>query len=195
MIWRALASVVGGSMVLMSSTALRWTTRAHAELVQPEASPWHADFEVDPLAYAFRGYSLHVGIGYKHGRLDLGTFAADLPSFMDTDGFNTSAQGFGLKLQFFPFAEQHGFFFGVDSNLTRAWVQRENTELAVSRRAFSAGVLVGARIKLPAGFYATPWIGVSYSFSHEPLLLGGATYGEGSGFGVFPTIHLGYQWL
>lgn len=43
------------------------------------ASPVRADAEIDPTAYALSGSSLHVGIAYRHLRVDLGTFGLVMP--------------------------------------------------------------------------------------------------------------------
>lgn len=156
---------------------------------------FHADVEIDPLAYVLRGHSVHVGLGYEHLRFDLGAFAADVPSFLESDDdFRTSASGFGLKFMVFPFAEQRGLFVGIDANLTRAWIQRRGSDLATDDVSVSTGVLLGVRIPLPAGFYVSPWIGVGYGFGGDDVTLGGQRY-ESNALTVFPTIHLGYQIL
>ena len=57
-----------------------------------------ADAEIDPTAYALAGNSLHVGIGYRHLRLDLGNFAMALPAFAHADdGFAVRFTGYGAK--------------------------------------------------------------------------------------------------
>jgi hypothetical protein len=55
-----------------------------------------------------------------------------------------------------------------------------------------AGVHVGYRIALPAHFYVTPWIGVSYAWSAADVTLGGMTY-EPARINVFPAVHVGYR--
>lgn len=156
---------------------------------------FHADAEVDPTAYVLSGYSLHVGIGYRHVRLDLGAFAMDLPSFVHgNEGFQSSFNGYGMKLHVFPFAEQQGPFVGVDGGTARMEATWEATGETRQQRQFSAGVHAGWRIGLPAGFYATPWIGVSYAFGAGDITIRGATY-KASPVSVFPAIHLGYRFM
>jgi hypothetical protein len=153
----------------------------------------HLDAEIDPTAYVFSGHSLHVGIGYRHLRLDFGNFAMDIPGFLDPNqGFAASASGFGVKLQLFPFAEHEGFFAGVDAGLIRMLVERDRTSLAATQYQVPAGIHLGYRIPLPASFYLSPWIGLAYTFGADDLALGDATY-EVNAFTVFPAIHLGYQ--
>lgn len=154
-------------------------------------SSFHADFEVDPTAYALSGYSLHVGLGWKRLRLDLGAFAMALPDFAKSDdSFEVSFDGFGSKLQYFVLAEQRGLFVGVDAGVARPLVQRG--ELASKDSQYSIGVNAGYRFDLGAHLYATPWLGVSYAFSAEDVTLGGTTY-EQSPVTIFPAAHVGYR--
>lgn len=157
------------------------------------ASPVHGDLEIDPTAYALSGNSLHVGIGLGHLRVDLGCFAMALPQFVHgDDGFDVSFDGFGAKLQWFPRAEQTGFFAGVDGGVLRVLAERRGTDLAARDVVFGVGVHAGYRITLPASFYVTPWIGVGYNVGTDAIILDGKTYAP-SAFTVFPAVHLGYR--
>ncbi|MCE9578335.1 MAG: hypothetical protein K8W52_34730 [Deltaproteobacteria bacterium] len=153
----------------------------------------HADAEIDPTAYALAGNSIHVGIGYRHLRVDLGNFAMALPAFAHADdGFDVSFTGYGAKLQYFGSAAQRGWFAGIDAGVLKLDARRQGTDLAGHQVQIGAGVHAGYRIALPAGFYATPWLGVGYNFNTSPITLGGSTYTP-SKFSVFPAVHLGYQ--
>jgi hypothetical protein len=170
-------------------------TQAQADDSQ-QASSLHADFEVDPIAYVFSGHSLHLGLGYRRVRADLGAFAADTPRFLETsDNFRTSASGFGVKLEFFPFAEQKGLFVGADANLSRTWIRRRGTPLAVRQTGFSTGLVAGVRIPVIAGLYVAPWLSVNYTFGTDDIELDGASYDGSGSFGVLPFVHIGYQFL
>lgn len=156
---------------------------------------FHADAEIDPTAYAFRGYSVHVGVGYRHLRMDLGGFAMDIPRLVHgNDGFHSAAHGFGIKLQYFPFAEQAGAFVGIDTVVGRLLVESDISNLAVQRSQVSLGVNVGYRIVLPKGLYLTPWVGVSYEFRARDVAIDGQTYATHP-IGVFPAVHLGYRFF
>src|SRR4051812_21013814 len=99
-----------------------------------EPSPLHADVEIDPTAYVLSGNSIHVGIGTGRYRLDLGNFAMAMPQFVHgDDGFDVSFHGYGAKLQVFPFAEQRGWFVGVDGGVSRVLIQRQGSDLAVQQ--------------------------------------------------------------
>lgn len=126
-----------------------------------------ADVEVDPLAYALRGYSLHVGVGYRHLRADLGAFALELPTFVHGNGdFEASFNGFGIKAHYYPFAEQRRLFLGADVRLEPRGANH------AGRRLLCHGL-----------------DGVGYDFGAHDVTLGGATY-ERDRVIVFPTVHL-----
>ena len=153
----------------------------------------HGDVEVDPTAYALGGYSLHSGIGYGHLRVDLGAYAMNLPGFVHGNkDFDISFDGYGVKAQLFPFAEQRGFFVDAAVGVSRLHAKLESTDLAATRTQFGVGVDLGYRIVLPAGFYVTPWVGVSYNFTAPEIQLGGKTFKAGH-FTPFPAVHLGYR--
>jgi hypothetical protein len=156
-------------------------------------SGFHADFEVDPTAYVFQGHSLHVGLGWKKLRLDLGAFALALPdALVGHEDFSVAFDGYGLKLQYFPFAEQRGAFVGIDAGVARPFVRRKGTDLAVRRTEYNAGVNFGWRFVFGERFYATAWLGLSRPLARDPVTLAGSTY-EGSALTVFPAVHLGYR--
>lgn len=157
------------------------------------SSSLHVDLETDPLAFAMGGYSLHVGIGWERLRLDLGAFAMDLPAFVHgNDGFDSSFDGFGFKLQYFLFDDQRGGFVGAGAGVNRTLIERKGTELAAAGTEFTVGANLGWRFDLPAGFYATPWIGFDYAFADRNTSVGGETYEQGR-WTIFPTVHVGYQ--
>jgi hypothetical protein len=156
-------------------------------------SGFHADFEVDPTAYVFQGHSLHVGLGWKKVRLDLGAFALALPDALTgNDDFSVAFDGYGVKLQYFPFAEQRGAFVGVDAGVARPFVRRKGTDLASRRTEYSAGINFGWRFVFFERFYATTWLGLSRTLARAPVTLAGSTY-EGNSITIFPAVHLGYR--
>lgn len=156
-------------------------------------SAFHADIEIDPTAYVLSGFSLHAGIGYGHIRVDLGNYALMLPQFVHgDDGFDLSFDGYGAKVQWFPFAEQEGLFAGVDGGISRILASRQGTDLAKRYAQVNLGIHAGYRISLPANFYVTPWIGIDYAFGAKNVTLAGATT-KAQHVIVFPAVHLGYR--
>ena len=149
--------------------------------------------EIDPTAFLFRGYSLHVGLGWERVRLDLGAFAMAMPKAIETnDAFDASFDGYGLKLQYFPFGAQRGGFAGV--NATRAWqlTQLGGTELATRHAQLQLGVNAGWRFALGERLYVVAWLSVSRVFGGRDVVLAEQTY-EARRVSLFPAIHIGYR--
>ena len=196
---RGVTTLTGVGGLAMAQTSDPTPTPALAtEGAAPHRAPapdarFHADVEIDPTAYVLGGYSLHVGLGWRRVRADLGAFAMALPgAFLPSDDFDVSFNGFGAKLQFFPFAEQHGGFVGADAALTWQLAQRADTELAARDRQVVLGVNAGWRFALGDRFYVTPWIGLGRVFGAREVTLGGSRH-EPMRTVVFPAIHVGYR--
>lgn len=179
----------------LGAAAAQAQDRAPTAVAAPAAPPSrvHLDVEIDPTAYILRGYSLHVGIGWRRLRVDLGAYAMAMPEFMHGNpDFDVSFHGFGVKAQFFPLAEQRGLFVGVDTGLAMPLVQRRDTDLARRGLQVSVGAHIGWRFPIIAGLYVTPWVGVSYSFNAEDVTLANRTY-TNNPITVFPAVHIGYR--
>lgn len=184
---------LAAALSLVTLTTLASSATADEGSTTTPSPAFHADVEVDPTAYVLSGHSLHVGLGYRHVRLDLGAFAMALPAWAHgNDGYDASFDGFGVKLQVFPFAEQRGLFFGVDGGVSRLLARRQGTDLASQQLQGAVGVDLGYRISLPADFYVTPWIGLSYQLGRKDVTLAAAAWHQ-SALNVFPAVHLGYQ--
>jgi hypothetical protein len=153
----------------------------------------HVDVESDPTAFVFGGYSLHLGLGYRHLRLDLGGYAMDVPSFVEPNaGFDASFRGVGTKLQLFLFDEQTGGFVGVDAGISQLRVEETASGERQSQLQVGYGVNFGWRFPLPFGLHATPWLGISYTPNARDLHFARKTY-EPNSVLVFPAVHLGYR--
>lgn len=170
------------------------STEPTASATDRSPSSFHGDFEVDPTAYVLDGFSLHVGLGWKRLRVDLGNYAMALPRALGgSPDFDVSFDGYGAKAQLFLFSdEQRGGFVGVDAGVTRMNVRRDGTDLANRQSLLGVGVNLGWRFTFGPHFYATTWIGFGYSFGASDVTLAGATYTP-SRFTIFPAVHLGYR--
>jgi hypothetical protein len=158
-----------------------------------QSTAFHADIEVDPIAYVLGGYSLHAGLGSGPVRVDIGAFALDLPEFFHGNpDFDVSFNGYGAKLQYFPFAEQGAGFFGVDVGVARQLVQRKGSAEMNRLTWVGLGGHVGWRFDLVGGLYATPWLGVSRTFGNDAVTLQGKTF-EPSPVVFFPAVHIGLR--
>jgi hypothetical protein len=164
-----------------------------AEHKAPAACSFHADVEIDPLAYALDGYALHAGDGWGRWRVDLGAFAIAVPKFVHgNEHFDVSFDGYGAKVHYYVFAEQYGGFIGADCGMARSLVRVKSSDLAAGDRQVNVGVNAGWRFDLGAGLYATPWLGVGYAFGAEDVVLAGNTFEPGR-VTFFPAVHVGYH--
>ncbi|MFO0745590.1 MAG: hypothetical protein U1F43_07950 [Myxococcota bacterium] len=156
------------------------------------ASDLRVDVELDPLAYALSGHSVHVGLGTGRFRFDLGAFALELPTWAHgNDGFTSSFDGFGAKAHAFFGADRSGPFAGIALGVAHTLVQRDGTQLAARDTALSAGVEVGWLVPIVAGLYVKPWVGLGYTFGADDVVLDGQRY-SANPIQIFPTVHLGY---
>jgi hypothetical protein len=134
-----------------------------------------------------------VGLGWSRWRADLGAYGLALPAALTgNDDFAVAFHGYGVKLQYFLFAEQRGGFVGVDAGVNRPLVRRKGTDLASIRTEYSTGVNFGWRFVFAEHFYATAWLGLGYALNGKAVTLGESTY-QGNRWIVFPAIHLGYR--
>ncbi|TPV93050.1 MAG: hypothetical protein B7733_22555 [Myxococcales bacterium FL481] len=154
----------------------------------------HLDFEVDPLAFAAKGFSLHAGIRWHHFRADLGVFGMEMPGFLTkNDEFTTRFAGFGAKLDYRLFGGGDGPFVGISAGRARVETVHNDTSLSASHHEYDVSARIGYQFDIFRGFYAAPWVGLGYKFGGREVALGGDTLEKGSGVLVFPTIHLGYR--
>ena len=161
---------------------------------QEEPSGFHADAEIDPLSYATGGHSVHVGVGYRRIRVDFSAFALDYPGFLEpTDGLQSSMNGFGIKVQVFPFWEQRGGFIGVQAELTHTLLLSERSTAAWRGRSASVAINVGWRFMLLADLYVSPWLLFSYDLAEHDVQLDGLSYHSGGLNAPFPVLHIGYR--
>lgn len=185
---------VAGMCSLSAGEAAAQDAPLHTSAVMSESKDMaRFDFELDPLAYALDGYSLHVGAGWGRYRFDVGNFALGLPSWLHgQEDFKASFGGFGVKLDaFLNDEEQVGAFVGLESAYTVVQIQDDRTRQSASARTISAGARIGYRFELPANLYVSPWVGFGYRLGDMPVA-GGRAF-EMSPWTIFPTIHLGYR--
>jgi hypothetical protein len=184
-------------VALIATSVLASTSLAHAEsdtVPAPAASPrMHLDLEVDPTAYVFSGWSVHAGIGWDKLRLDLGTYAMDIPEVLHgNDGWDASFYGFGAKLQYFPLAVQEKLFVDASLGWSRQETTLRETGSSTHGSGFGLGIDAGWRFALPYNFYATPWAGISYGFDSQDAMVGGKEF-KMSRWTPFAAVHLGYR--
>jgi hypothetical protein len=153
----------------------------------------HFDVEIDPIAYALKGYSVHGGYMWSSFRLDIGIFGVEAPEFAHgNEGFANRIDGGGAKLDYYLIRPGSGMFIGLESGVVRSRVtwtaSRENAE----RTEYSVGARTGYRFILGGRFTVTPWVGLGYTRNKKDQHVDGRVFESGA-FQPFPTIHLGYK--
>ena len=168
--------VLGLAMALLAPIA------AHAE--------W--DAEVDPIAFALRGYSAHVGYRVNHMRADLGLYRADVPeAWNGNNGWTERTNGIGVKLD--CIGSNQGFFSGIEANYGRTKYTLRYSAQSMARSAPDAGGRAGYRFMLSRShLYIAPWVGVDYTFGQIGARIAGRKFDE-KRLGLFPTVHLGWR--
>lgn len=155
------------------------------------AAELRVDVEVDPIAYALQGHSVHVGVGTGRFRFDLGAFGLELPAWAKPNtAFDAGFSGFGAKAHAHWFEDGTGPFAGLGLNAVRTVVQHRASDVAARDATYGVGLEVGWLVPLVAGLYVKPWIGVSRTLGAEDVEVDGERF-ESAPWQVFPTVHLG----
>lgn len=154
----------------------------------------HLDFEVDPLAFIAKGFSVHAGVRWDRYRLDVGAFGAEIPGFLaNDDRFESRFAGYGLKLDYRFFVEGDGPFVGISGSRVRTTVTHKASGDSDSFHQHEVSVRAGYQFDVWRGLYVVPWVGVGYMFDPRSPSLGGMQQKEQSHLVLFPTLHLGYR--
>ena len=131
-----------------------------ASAVLAHGSGW--DAEVDPVAYALHGYSLHVGVNDSQVRYELGAYAAHVPRWAHgNEGFDAAMSGIGVKLQYFLDRAQAGWFIGAGIGSERERLHNLADDQRVTHTLWGVGIEGGYRFEL--GGATTPRRGPAWT--------------------------------
>jgi hypothetical protein len=152
------------------------------------------DVEIDPLAYVFKGYSVHAGVRWWRLRFDLGAFAITVPeAFSTNEALEERYDGFGIKVDY-RFATGRWIpFAGVSLSRALLHVRPHDSETTATTWQTVPAIRAGLEIEIAAGFYAAPWMSLGYAISDRSITRVGAETYESKTWGVFPTVHLGWH--
>ncbi|HET9239137.1 MAG TPA: hypothetical protein VFO10_17895 [Oligoflexus sp.] len=161
-----------------------------ASQASAESSRIQWDVEVDPIAYAMQGFSVHLGLSPAYGRWDLGVYGMKLPSdVVDNDNFEASFRGAGVKWDL-KRADERGWFLGIEGG----WSEQKFVHIPSSEELklneYSYGVRGGYRFII-SSVTITPWLGLGYSPNTDNIVIAGDEL-KRSRYTVFPTVHIGY---
>ncbi|PWS26121.1 hypothetical protein DHW03_15095 [Pedobacter yonginense] len=164
---------------------------------QQKSKP-HFEIEVDPIAYIFNGYSVHIGYQINKLRFDAGFFGIDQPDFVTRNEiFKDRSQGFGIKADYF-FKPRKGFFAGIQADYSTDKIIKKDTKTSVISKGVVAGLRGGYRFtftgveKDRTGFYFSPWLAVLYTPNAKDIKIEGETFKRPK-ISLFPTVHFGYS--
>ena len=160
--------------------------------------------EIDPVTFAFSGYSAHVRIQPKSSEkvlLGAGIYAMNMPSAIVNFNENNKDLGWNVRLSqgYGLFGEYHfdkpkkKWFLGAQTSLQQYTIEKDN-ETGESK--FNNALLMaygGYAFQLfNSNLYAKPWAGVGYTakLSGENTL-GNSTY-DIAPITMFATLHIGY---
>jgi hypothetical protein len=162
-------------------------------LASPGAALAQVEIEVDPIAYAFNGFSLHGAKVLGAFRVNVGTFGIDVPvAIHGNDGWHSTMRGAGVKVDYLG-SRLDGLFVGVEGGYMRNRYVLEATGGSEQRSEIGGGVRGGYRYSVGSrGLYVAPWVGVSYSMNGAEVAIGEATFRR-SPVTVFPTVHIGWR--
>lgn len=152
-------------------------------------------FEIDPFAYMYDGYSVHVGKQTGPLRLDLGVFAMDIPEFAeeymyDSEDFDIKFKGLGIKLDYFI---EKNIFIGLDSNVQKREYIHHTTNSKVEKTVAFVGVRTGFNYELNKNLYFSPWFGVSKNITGNEKITVSTSSVETGEYDYFLTAHIGYK--
>jgi len=151
------------------------------------------DLEIDPIAYAMSGYSVHVGYLWGSFRLDVGIFGIAVPAAVHGNaGFSNRIDGAGVKLDHYLLKPGSRLFVGIEGGVVRSAVEWTETGEGTHRAQYSVGARTGYRFLVGHRFAVTPWVGLGYTLNARDQHVGGHAF-ETSAFQPFPTVHLGYS--
>ena len=162
-------------------------------LAPPARVSAQVEVEVDPMAYAMDGFSLHLARMFGPVRMNVGTFGIRVPEFVHgNEGWTNTMRGVGVKVDHVG-SSQAGLFAGIEGGVMRMKYDRAASTSPETRTVVGIGVRAGHRTFIgDRGLYVAPWIGVGYNMNGDPVQVDGAEF-ERSALSIFPTIHVGWR--
>jgi hypothetical protein len=151
------------------------------------------DMEIDPVAFALGGMSLHIGLRTDVSRIDFGVYSLGVPAlFHGVEDVQVFLSGFELRYDHTIHEKTRGLYLGAQITVNRVeFVQVSTSESAVTRDV-RLGVQVGYRIQiLEAGLYVNPWLGVFYRAGVDSVDVGSIDFVEPR-ISPFPAVHVGW---
>lgn len=154
------------------------------------------EIELDPIAYALSGYSLHLGEYIHAWKFDVNTAAesynqSETNSLLSNSNFTSKFVSYGAKIDYIG-SSQTGFHIGVQWDYVQWTYTNVNNSVSANNYMQDAGIRIGYRWGAGA-LYLDPWIGFLYNYQGtNSVNVGGQAYNP-QNFLVFPTVHIGFR--
>jgi hypothetical protein len=157
------------------------------------------EVEVDPIAYALNGYSLHGILVHKKLRFDVGVFGIKQPDgYSGNKGFSTYTSGYGLKVNYL-FGKNETWFSGVGLGYSTNHVTHQATNQENKQAVVGVGVHIGyrwfmfkQRTSMVKNLYLGPWASLDFNTADKKIAAANQNYIQPR-FSIFPTVHIGYK--
>jgi hypothetical protein len=157
------------------------------------------EIEVDPIAYALDGHSLHVIYHTGRWRFDAGSYGIKVPEGLQANkGYRLRNEGFGVKANYL-LQGLNGFYTGIGIGYSDLEATFKETGEKKKGNSIGAGVNVGYRVFINKekegnrkGLYLTPWVGINYNFYPKEIEFSNREYKQ-EAVEFFPTVHIGYR--
>jgi len=155
--------------------------------------------EVDPIAYALKGYSVHGIYQVNKFSFDAGIFGIQPPEgYTGNKGFREKMNGAGIKTHY-HFSGVKGWFTGLSAGYVVMDVKHKASGSSDKVKSVDIAADAGYRFFFwkdqegnPTGLYLMPWVSVGYEVYHEKVNIIEKEYKQ-QPVSFFPTVHIGYR--
>lgn len=154
------------------------------------------EVEIDPIAYALSGYSIHLGRFSGAWKFDINAASESLnksetKTFLSNTDFTTRFVTYGAKVDYIG-ASHFGFHVGLQWDYIQWRYTSTVSNTSVNNNVQDAGVRVGYRWGA-GSLYVDPWVGFLYNYQGVGNIgVGGQNYVQRN-FQIFPTLHVGFR--
>ena len=147
--------------------------------------------ETDPFAFAFGGYSLHLGRDFGEVRTQVGVFSANYPNFMKNNtNFAVKMQGYGAKFDYYG-QKSAGWFIGVSMSSNRVKYTLSSSGDSITQNQLLGSVRAGYRFEFAKRFYVAPWLSLGQDLlTPRTVIINDQLYRKHN-WVPFATVHLG----
>lgn len=157
------------------------------------------ELEIDPIAYALKGYSVHLIHVQNRWRKDLGVFAIQQPEgYGPNVGYKVYSAGVGAKLNYL-LNKKETWFAGIGGGYVENNIKHIVSAQTAVQKLVSFGVHAGYRWSpfrnsgsAFKGLYIAPWASLDYNHTLNAVRFDAGPYKQAK-LSVFPTVHLGYK--